>query len=297
MTAADPKPLPQFASDMLASLPKRGGGLNIALFRTARVLHAFRTEEQIIETLRAVTHGEPLQRGEIERAVARSKSCAWQPGQPSGYVATPAWPKIDKEKRAAVIQKGGGLVDLWEASPIRLEDDEPRCEEVVDLVFPGDPLLCVGRSKSSFDTRTRSQWRGKLAGLTLIVPNAMTARRGVTQDGKESAHALSNTGPRHFLVIEQDSGTIDDQAVVLLHLREFAPLALAVHSGSKSIHGWFACGDEPEQTVRSFMEYAVSLGADRQLWTRSQFVRMPDGRRENGRRQTVFYFNPEAVTE
>jgi hypothetical protein len=40
------------------------------------------------------------------------------------------------------------------------------------------------------------------------------------------------------------------------------------------------------------MQYAVSLGADRATWTRSQFVRMPDGARGNGERQTVFFFNP-----
>ena len=43
------------------------------------------------------------------------------------------------------------------------------------------------------------------------------------------------------------------------------------------------------------MRYAVSLGADRATWTRSQFVRMPDGTRDNGKRQTVYFFNPEVL--
>jgi hypothetical protein len=94
-------------------------------------------------------------------------------------------------------------------------------------------------------------------------------------------------------VIEQDSGTIDEQAAVLLHLAERAPLAVAVHSGSKSIHGWFYCLGQSEEKLRSFMQYAVSLGADRATWTRSQFVRMPDGTRANGKRQAVYFFNPE----
>ena len=67
----------------------------------------------------------------------------------------------------------------------------------------------------------------------------MTARSGLTQEDKQSAHALSITGPRRFLVIEQDRGAIDEQAAMLLHLGRDAPLALVVHSGSKSIHGWF----------------------------------------------------------
>ena len=55
------------------------------------------------------------------------------------------------------------------------------------------------------------------------------------------------------------------------------------------------CAGRPEEKLRTFMEYAVSLGADRAMWTRSQFARMPDGTRDNGNRQTVFYFNPGGV--
>ena len=43
----------------------------------------------------------------------------------------------------------------------------------------------------------------------------MTSRTGRTQDGKESEHSLENTGPRRFLVIEQDAGTVDEQAAIL----------------------------------------------------------------------------------
>jgi hypothetical protein len=96
-------------------------------------------------------------------------------------------------------------------------------------------------------------------------------------------------------VIEQDSGTIDEQSAVLLHLAEHAPLALAVHSASKSVHGWFYCAGQSEEKLRRFMQYAVSLGADPAMWTRSQFARMPDGRRDNSDRQAVFFFNPRVL--
>jgi hypothetical protein len=43
------------------------------------------------------------------------------------------------------------------------------------------------------------------------------------------------------------------------------------------------------------MAHAVTLGADPKLWTRSQFARMPDGTRDNGQRQTVYFFNPEVI--
>jgi hypothetical protein len=106
-----------------------------------------------------------------------------------------------------------------------------------------------------------------------------------------SAHTLDNTGPRRFLVVEFDSGITDHHAALLLHLANYAPLVLAVHSGGKSLHGWFYCAGQPEDKVNRFFRYAVSLGADPSTWTRSQFVRMPDGKRDDAR-QAVFFWKP-----
>ena len=288
--------LPQFVRDMLASPPRRGGGLNNWFYRVARVLHPFRDSAEIIELLRAATSGEPVKHGEIERAVERSKATAWRPGQtPRSVTQVSAWPRANAEQREAVIASGADLVDLWEISPLRFEDNESHTEEIIDALFPSDPLLCAGRSKYDFCTRSRSERRGNLAALQLIVPSPMMARRGRSQQAKESAHTLETTGSRRFLVIEQDGGTIDEQAAVLLHLAERAPLTVAVHSGSKSIHGWFYCVGQTEERLRGFMQYAVRLGADRATWSRSQFVRMPDGTRDNGQRQTVFFFNPRVL--
>jgi hypothetical protein len=41
--------LPQFVRDLLASSPKRGEGLNLWLFRTARVLHPYRSPSEIVQ--------------------------------------------------------------------------------------------------------------------------------------------------------------------------------------------------------------------------------------------------------
>lgn len=287
------KPLPRFVLDLLASQPKRGQGLNRWLFKVARVLHRYRTAAEIIQLLSAATAGAGIRPGEIERAVFRSAATAWKPDQSLTEPAVRAWPPVNAEQREAVIATGLGLVDLWEASPVRFEDHDSHAEEVIDALFPGDPLLCVGQSNSRFATRHRESWRGGLAGMQLIVPSPMSKRTGWTQDGKESEHTLDNTGPRRFLVVEQDHGNADEQSAILLHLAERAPLALAVHSGSKSIHGWFMAAGQPEGRLHRFMRYAVSLGADRATWTRSQFVRLPGGTRANGQTQTVYFFNPE----
>jgi hypothetical protein len=224
------------------------------------------------------------------------------------------WLDPNFELIEAVAHTGNGLVDLWEASPIRLDSNKPKTDEIIDILFPGNPLLCCGWTRHHFDTRVRARWY-QLPDLQFIVPNPMTAPRGLTQGRKLSAHALTNTGPRRFLIVEFDfdsSNSTEEArllerlategrdvrdlcAALLLHLAEKAPLALAVYSGGKSLHGWLYCAGVEEEKVWRFFRYAVSLGADRANWTRSQFARMPDGLRENGKRQTVYFFNPVVV--
>ena len=295
MSAA--KNLPQFVKDLIGSPPKTGEGFHDWLFRMALKLHPYRDDHDIeaILTAGAATCGRIVSQKEIRDAIQNSRAGAWNPGECPAPKAERPWPAVDAEARASIIASGHLLVDLWEASPRRLEDNASRAEEIIDLLFPGDPLLCCGKSATEFDTKLRSEWRGELPAMSFITPSPMTARRGLTQEGKESAHALSITGPRRFLVVEFDSGTPDEQAAILLHVAKRTPLALAVHSGGKSMHGWFYCARQTETRLRRFMAYAVTLGADPKLWTQSQFARMPDGTRDNGKRQTVYFFNPEVI--
>ena len=290
--------LPQFVRDLLASPPKAGEGVNLWLFRAARILHACRTETEILDTLRAVTVGcgRVVTEKEIRRAVENSRGAAWRPGESNSFRSAPLWPQVNQEQLQAILQEGYELVDLWEDSPIRLDDNESHTEEIVDVLFPDNPLLCCGKSKSKFATRPRKEWRHwHLSELQLIVPSPMIARTGLTQEGKESEHTLRNTGSRRFLVIEFDTGGINEHAVLLRHLAEYAPMVITVHSGKKSLHGWFYCFGQPEARLEAFMRHAVTLGADKATWSRSQFVRMPDGTRDNGNRQTVYFFNPEVI--
>jgi hypothetical protein len=123
----------------------------------------------------------------------------------------------------------------------------------------------------------------------------MSALTGISKEGKVSKRCLDNTGPRRHLVVEFDSGTLDSQAARMLHLAQFAPLGVALHSGSKSLHGWFQVVGFSEKKVLKFFRYAVSIGADYRTWSPCQMVRIPDGLHKNGCRQTVFYFNPKLI--
>jgi hypothetical protein len=280
---------------MLAAPPRAGEGVHGWLYRVARQLHAHLPAVEIIALLESRLQGcgRPVSRKEITDAVQNSLACAWQPNASAMPVQSVSkWPKVNQEQRAAIIRDGDGLCGLWELSPVRIDDNRQHTKEIIGRFFPGNPLLCCGKSSSEFDTKPREDWRGELSGLALIVPSPMSAIEGKRKtDGELSKHTLDNTGPRRFLICEFDTGTADDHAAILIHLAQFAPLVCAVHSGGKSLHGWFYVHSQPEAKIEKFFRYAVSLGADRATWTRSQFVRMPDGRRDNGKRQTVFFLN------
>lgn len=287
--------LPQWVIDILAAVPARGDGLNRWLLRAAIALRRCgRSNHEIQATIEAATMDQPVKRGEIERAVTRSAKYMTDPSTVTTRRTTPT---ENPALRAKIVEQSGGVevVDLWEKSPSRLTDEGPTAEELIDLLFPGNPLLCCAMKLHSARTKPRSWWRGRLKYAQFIVPSAMTAETGLNQEGRQSSRCLNNTGPRRYLIVEQDSGTPDEQAAVLLHLAEKAPLVLALTSGNKSLHGWFLCKGADEQKLKAFFTYAVTLGADPATWTRCQLVRMPEGRRDNGKRQAVLFLNLEVL--
>jgi hypothetical protein len=286
--------LPQRCADIIANPPRSGEGFHAWLFRAARALwKCGRTESDIRAVLdnAAETCGRRVSAREVEDALRNSYTSAFQPVP----LQRPARPSVNMEQREAIVTSGNGLVDLWETSPIRFEGSGSHTEEIIDLLFPGNPLLCVGAATHDCRTARREEWRGKLTSLPLLVPNPMSASTGHNQSGEISHRCLDNTAARRFLVVEFDTGTTDHQAALLLHLAERAPLALAVFSGSKSLHGWFHCADVAEEKISRFFRYAASLGADWQMWTPCQLARMPDALRDNGVRQAIYFFNPEVL--
>ena len=202
---------------------------------------------------------------------------------------------VNQEAITALTRRYGGLAALRACSP-----SDPTAydsQSLIDALFPPEALLCLALdTAASAQTWPRERWRGIEETHALLVPSPMTATLGVNQQGQHSSRCLDNTGPRRFLVIEADHGDLDRQAAALLHLaRREGPLVMVVHSGGKSLHGWFYCEGQPEHRLRRFFKKALSLGADRATWTRCQLVRMPGAiRPDTGRRQEVLFLNPAA---
>jgi hypothetical protein len=259
------------------------------------------TREETCAELHARITRPPNPADEIEDAVDEVFD---RKGRTVGKVYGPGpgnWPPPNREQFEAVATSGFGVPDLWECSPVRLDGDTPQTATVLPIMFPGDPLICAGATKFRFATERLSTIKNRTHRLALIVPSPMRAKYGKTKSGKKfSQHTLDATGPRRFIVIEGDKldGVPiqkDTQAAVLRHLAEFAPLALVVDSGGKSLHGWFYCQGVDEAKLGRFFARAAVLGADTALWGRSQFARMPDGTRDTGERQSILYFNPEII--
>jgi hypothetical protein len=175
-------------------------------------------------------------------------------------------------------------------------------------------------------TRRLETWTDRYAQLcdasSLLVPNPAAFTWHYTIDRRPSTRCNAMFPVRLYLVVEFDFSekSRDGQqetawapsirkwkkrgisirgacAALLWHLSQYAPLVLVVWSGGKSSHGWFNVAGIAETKQRAFMEYSCSLGGDSATWTRCQLVRLPEGLRPNGNRQTVEYFDPSSLPD
>ncbi len=309
------KELPRFLQEKINSPPAAGAGVHDWMFEVARNLHAHWPIGEIETLIRSklTNCGRKVPDREIKAAIANSINFAWQPKPDLGYtVNAPIEPDLKQIEFEAL--RGRGQADLFHYSPFTFEDDY-NCETVIDQLFPDNPLLCCGQTAYQFETKTREEWRGSLEQQSFIVPSPMKSLTGVTQEGKISAHCLDNTGPRRFLVVEFDFQEKDKQgnltpyapmlrrlfaknltvhdlcAALLFALNDVTPMTLAVSSGGKSTHGWWYCPGVTDEKLKPFWNHALKLGSDPKTWLKSQFIRMPDGTRDNKVRQSVLYFN------
>lgn len=229
----------------------------------------------------------PLKDSEVRRAVERAYSTTLAPTYIEKFRNKWEPTRTRKTAQRATVD----ISDLWDASPLVMDDGVTQ-EMLLGWLFPDpDGLICVGKSAYEFKTKARAKLKN-LDRAQFIVSSYMTSIYGETQDGKRSMHTLSNTGPRRYCVCDFDEPASVLHPSIIWHLRKIAPLAMVLSSGGKSLHAWFKLPDHAEQ---SFWNAAIPCGADPVLMrNRSSFVRMPMGTRDNGRKQGVIYFDPEA---
>ncbi len=270
---------------MLQGHPPSGSG-HRWLMRVAVHLRHYHTAEAVFRFLRACADlwtDRRVPDEEIRRTVERAFACRVRV-LPSRPLVSPDWPPPCSSAIARVLQAS---TPVFSGEPTPL-----TAVEILPRLFRHGELVCCGYERNQALTMTLANALDQAEEIQFIVPNPMTDRIGRNQDGAMSTRCLANTGPRRFLVIESDSLPRADWIRVLSHLHRFIPLALAVDTAGKSVHGWFNVESLGEVAARAFFAYAVHLGADPSTWTRCQFVRMPGGSRptlDGQRRQAILY--------
>jgi hypothetical protein len=297
--------------------PKAGSGVHQWLFGQACRLKSYgaspeEAEMYIEASLHKHQPGRDVPNRELKEAVRNAFAVEGEKAN------GPSWPKPNAKAIKAIVERAAAatLEGLKACCPTNLES--LTAEKAIDTLFPGNPLLCLAASQSEAQTFERNLWRGREGTLQFIVPSHMSARFGLTQNGRQSARCLDNVGARRFAVVEFDMTSnsefwgaliqrweekginiFDAQATLLVNLATNpglrVPLACVVHSGNKSLQGWFYVDGFGDARVLPFFQRAVGLGADKATWTRCQLVRLPGGLRETGKRQDVVYLNPAVI--
>ena len=235
----------------------------------------------------------PVTAKEIADAVAT----AYQVVVESRYRPRPNHRPEFRESVALEIGRAGpDVVDLWEMSERRFDEEPPNPGFFLSHLFSDDDLVCLARRfDEAGEVRTFRDWRGcDLTGCQFVVPNPMTAKDGTTLDGRTSPRTKNNAtvplGRRHLVVEIDRIQDEDTQAGIIAWLGRKADLRLVLHSGGKSLHAWFRIAGMPFPAVQRFARLAVELGADSAAFRTSQLVRLPDGRRDNGKRQHIIFY-------
>ncbi len=319
----DSDAVPKKVVRRLSRCPEAGSGVHRYIYGTACLCREYYIDSQtafrlIVDATSKCGRSVPF--SEIYAAVSNAYSqTTIEPVLTGSAVKVAKWPKRNFASIWDAALAGPTLREFIKISPEKFSQESRHSDEVIDVLFPSDELLCCGSGVKVFTTKAKSQWIGCLSDQSFIVPSPMNAVTGQTKQGTVSTRCLSNTGPRKYLVIEFDftekgkDGRDKEEANMMrglagkglsvfdlcaaLHweLASIAPLVMLVSSGGKSLHGWYYCEGRPDEMLLSFMKYAVSIGADPATWTPCQLVRMPDGTRDNGARQEIVYFNKEVL--
>ena len=210
-------------------------------------------------------------------------------------------PKYDAaEARKIYDEYGWNVADLESISPQAPPTD---VREALSALYREDEYICLGLEVNRFQTKLLSKWLQskfrRLSDFQFIVPNPMSAEKGLTKDGSGMSYrTYNNTGPRKFIVCDFDLPRAEMQPSLIKHLEKYcgAQPVLVLTSGGKSLHAWWRCDGLSEEDIEFFENEAASVGADPAILrdqSKCQLVRLPLGTRQNNRKkQTVLFWNP-----
>ena len=193
------------------------------------------------------------------------------------------------------------VADLWEASPVRCDEDLDEARAFLRL-FPADAVLWIapdiyqtGKPEHARYFRTRAEWEAEkfTAPGTRIAPCSFTPG--------SFSRCADSVAEHFFVIIESDligDGKLyrdkDEFSSLLQWLREACGwhLSAVVDSGNRSLHAWFRHPSHADMATMA--EHAAALGLDGKFSEPSQPWRLPGVARENATtRQQLVYLDLE----
>lgn len=189
------------------------------------------------------------------------------------------------EHKADILEKHSWpIADVFHESPVT--SDEPSQDwtlfltlfEPDDVLWTGQPMNSGPRHAHNF--QTVRQWKEQQPAGRFTCP-------AVFKPGT-LARKNENVLTRRYLVVESDVLTMDESAALFRWLRKRLTLRAIVHTGGKSLHGWFVMPDTA--MLEKLRIILPEMGCDWHLFTPSQPVRVPGIKRgENW--QCLYWFD------
>jgi hypothetical protein len=172
------------------------------------------------------------------------------------------------------------------AERTQLKYDAMRLKMDLNRIYKDFAWESTGK-KGEVHFKTAEEWKGTRVNFYANHYTTGSAFKPGTTD-RTNANVLLTP----YIIVEFDSLVKDPEenkrngAALLKYLSAAFDLTMVVDSGNKSCHGWFLNNEKMTQEAKFFLR---QLGADMQTMRPSQPVRLPGGRRENGRIQSVLY--------
>ncbi|MEJ6718069.1 MAG: hypothetical protein QNK82_06225 [Akkermansiaceae bacterium] len=252
--------------------------------------------EECLQHLKACVDGFNYYREVPDREVTEAVRCAYKCVLEGPSEDSVRLPKYDREAANEIYQKWQTTIeDLREAS---IETPPTHPLEALQGLFQPDELICIaGHLEKPSIVAYNNLQLGVACCRQFMVPNPMKRKVGLTKDGKPSKRCTDNTGPRKQIVCDFDLPRPAMQPSLVAYLADYSGLdpEWVLHSGNKSLQAAWNCSSWSSEDILTFEEEAVRVGADPAIMgdgRRCQFVRMPAGYRDNGKRQVIHFWNP-----
>jgi hypothetical protein len=295
-------------------MPAPGQGRHTSLLAIANLgIMAGATPEQIHSDIRQAVNGNPLPDNEIRSAILKAAS---DHGAGSTYRPQPRPAPLIPNGKTALQRIIGQTtisedVDLWDSSPIRLNESTGRDSVLVlKTHFRPWEFIYIGGGKEvgvlGQNIRTASEWiaffeAGGTAGPYIIV-NPLSGEAAPKKDGDgDTYRGDGNVKAFRHCLVEFDDMTRADQ------LRFWSaaklPILALIDSGGKSIHAWLdvrkmftvTTSEEWDQHIKTnlYEQILVPMGVDRICCNPSRLSRLPGYfREETGKFQRLLWLSP-----